>query len=265
MYTPGASGSNVVEDVVKKVEATLGGTNELLKRTAFVESKYGKDTNTYRNGYHGGIWQMDKIGFDDTQNVKSHPKLRKQYAKIREDFGIDWPTVKYQDLRMPLYSGLAARLKYLNVKAPIPSSRQLGSQADYWKRKYNSKKGKGTPMKFISDVLSYDKSPNIEYGNCGKGRKTFIQRGGQCHSCTHGGKHKTGPNLFGICGRSAGSSPGYPYTQAMKDSDITWSEATLDEFLQNPKKMVPGIKMVFAGMKKARERRDLVYYLCKCL
>ena len=89
MYTPGASGSKVVEDVVKNVEATLGGTNELLKRTAFVESKYGKNPNPYRNGYHGGIWQVDKIGFDDTQNVKSHPNLRKQYAKVRDDFGID--------------------------------------------------------------------------------------------------------------------------------------------------------------------------------
>ena len=98
MYTPGASGSTIVANVIKKVEATLGGTKQLLKSTALVESKYGKDPNTYRNGYHGGIWQVDKIGFEDTQKVSSHPNLKTHFAKIKKDFGIDWPSVKYEDL-----------------------------------------------------------------------------------------------------------------------------------------------------------------------
>ena len=258
MHTPGASGLKVVNDVVTKVETALGDTNELLKRTAFVESKFGKDSKTYRNGYHGGIWQIDQKGFDDTQKVSSHPNLKNQYTKIKNEFGIDWPSVKYQDLRKPLYSALAARLKYLNVKSPIPPSSQLGSQADYWKRNYNSNRGKGTAMKFVSDVQSNARA-------CAIGPKLFKKYGAQCHSVSEGGEHRQGPNLYDICGRRAGQSPGFSYTEANKKSGIIWNENTLDKYLQNPKMMVPGTKMVFGGIKKKTNRQDLIYYLCYCL
>ena len=259
--TPGASGSKIVKDTVSKVESTLGGTNMLLERTAFVESKNGEDLNTYRDGYHGGIWQVDRIGFEDTQNVASHRKLKEHFKKLYTDFGIDWSTVKYEDLRKPLYSAIAARLKYLNVPSPIPPSWQLTRQAEYWKKNYNTRSGKGSVSKFKTDIFQIDQSFKHD---CNRGKKKFSQSCAQCHTISSGGQHKTGPNLSGVCGRQAGQSSGYSYTNAMKDSGITWNEETLNRFLLNPKRMIPGIKMVFAGIKNTKVRRGLINYLCNC-
>jgi len=54
---------------------------------------------------------------------------------------------------------------------------------------------------------------------------------------------------------------GFSYTQANKDKGITWADDTLDIYLTNPKKYIPGTKMVFAGLKKAKDRRDLIAFL----
>ena len=265
IYTSGASGSKIVKDAVSKVESTLGGTNQFLKRIAYVESKNGQDPNTYRDGYHGGIWQVDQIGFEDTQNVASHPKLGKHFEKIEKQFGIKWVDVKYEDLRKPLISALAARLKLLNMKPTIPPSWDAGRQGEMWKKYYNTESGKGTAEKFKSKISKIDKWSDVsKYGDCAKGEKLFKQKAAQCHSIEPGGGHKQGPNLFGVCGRRAGKSPGFSYSQAMEDSGITWNEDTLGQYLEYPKALIPGTKMVFAGLKKEKDRRNLIYYLCRC-
>ena len=170
---------------------------------------------------------------------------------------------------MPLYSGIAARINYSNVDPLIPSSRQLASQAGYWKRNYNGKRGKGTAMKFIYFVLTlkkiYGNGMSTTANDCAMGKKMFKKYGADAHTVTAGGKHKTGPNLFGICGRPAANSPGYFYTDAMRNKGIIWDEANLDKFLKNPKRFIPGTKMVFAGIKKRKVRRQLVHYLCYCI
>eukprot|EP00030_Apusomonadida_sp_AF-17_P008059 a846125_931.p2 GENE.a846125_931~~a846125_931.p2 ORF type:complete len:120 (-),score=59.41 a846125_931:48-374(-) len=98
-------------------------------------------------------------------------------------------------------------------------------------------------------------------GNVENGAKLFKQRCLQCHTTTPDMAAKTGPGLFGIVGRAAGTVAGYDYTKANKDSGITWTEEALFGYLEDPKKRIPGTKMNFAGFKKAQERADVVAYL----
>lgn len=150
------AGAGVVRAVVNKIQDVFGSDTQFLRRIAFVESKDGTDSNTYRSGYDGGIWQVDEIAFRDTQNTASHPGLLANYQKIQEAFGIDWPSMEWSDLRIPLYSGIAARLFLLNIPESIPCD--IDGQARYWKRYYNTQAGAGTEEKFRQDAIALSNS-----------------------------------------------------------------------------------------------------------
>eukprot|EP00439_Symbiodinium_sp_Y106_P077586 s2239_g16.t1 len=69
------------------------------------------------------------------------------------------------------------------------------------------------------------------------------------------------PPLWGLPGRTSGTCDGFAYSEANKNAAIVWSDKHLFEYLLNPKKYIPGTKMVFAGIKKEKERADLIAYM----
>jgi cytochrome c len=82
-----------------------------------------------------------------------------------------------------------------------------------------------------------------------------------CHSVGDDAKNKVGPVLNGLEGRKSGTVEGYSYSEANKNSGITWSDETFKEYIRDPRAKIPGTKMVFAGIKNDKEVNDLWAYL----
>jgi cytochrome c len=82
-----------------------------------------------------------------------------------------------------------------------------------------------------------------------------------CHQVGDSAKNAVGPVLNGLFGRKAGTVAGYSYSDANKNSGITWDEATFSEYIKDPKAKVPGTKMAFAGLKDEQKIKDLIAYL----
>ncbi len=96
-------------------------------------------------------------------------------------------------------------------------------------------------------------------GDVVKGKK-LAKKCKACHTLKEGGKHRLGPNLWGILNKKAGAIEGYKYSKAMKASGLVWDEHTFTDFVTKPKKIVKGTKMSFAGFKKPSQRADLLAY-----
>lgn len=96
-------------------------------------------------------------------------------------------------------------------------------------------------------------------GDAKKGKRVY-NKCKSCHSLDKP-KNKIGPHLVGIFGRKAGSVEGYKYSSAMKKSGIVWDEKTMEAYITKPKKFLPGNKMTFAGLKKAKQRADVIAYI----
>lgn len=92
------------------------------------------------------------------------------------------------------------------------------------------------------------------------GEALFKMQCAACHATT-AGKNGIGPSLAGLSGRKAGSAPGFAYSPAMKKSNLKWDKTSLDRFLTDPRKTVPGTKMIYAGQKDSAKRSALVRYL----
>jgi len=82
-----------------------------------------------------------------------------------------------------------------------------------------------------------------------------------CHRVGEGAKNTVGPELNGVVGRQAGGAEGFNYSDAMKNSGLTWDETNLAEYIKNPKGKVPGNKMAFPGVKDDTKAADIIAYL----
>jgi len=112
----------------------------------------------------------------------------------------------------------------------------------------------------LSLAVSLAATTALADGDAAKGKKVF-KKCKACHTIKEGGKNKVGPNLFGIVGKKSATVEGFKYSKAMEKADLTWDDATLSEYLKKPKALVKGTKMTFAGLKKEKDRDNLIAYL----
>jgi cytochrome c len=82
-----------------------------------------------------------------------------------------------------------------------------------------------------------------------------------CHQVGETARNMIGPSLNGVVGRPAGTFPGYSYSDANKKSGLTWDEATLKDYLKNPRAKVPGTKMAFPGLSSDADIENVIAYL----
>ncbi len=97
-------------------------------------------------------------------------------------------------------------------------------------------------------------------GDAAAGESTF-RMCKTCHRIGEGATNFVGPELNGVVGRKAGSVPGYNYSDANKNSGLTWDEATLTKYLRSPREVVPGTKMAFPGLTKDSDIANVIAYL----
>ena len=93
--------------------------------------------------------------------------------------------------------------------------------------------------------------------------KTSFNKCLACHAISEGAKNKVGPILNGLDGRKSGTVEGYSYSDANKNSGITWNKDQFLDYIKDPKAKIPGTKMMFAGIKKETEAADLWAFLAQ--
>jgi cytochrome c len=82
-----------------------------------------------------------------------------------------------------------------------------------------------------------------------------------CHQVGPTAKNGVGPSLNGVAGRKSGTAEGYNYSEANKNSGLTWNEATFLEYIAGPQKKIPGTKMTFPGLPEEADRANVWAYL----
>jgi cytochrome c len=107
-------------------------------------------------------------------------------------------------------------------------------------------------------ALIASSSTGFAAGDSAAGAHVFA-RCASCHSTTPG-ENKIGPSLAGVVGRKSGAEPGYSYSPAMKNANITWDDAALDKFLEGPSAFVHGTKM-FINLPSGSDRQNVIAYL----
>jgi cytochrome c len=104
-------------------------------------------------------------------------------------------------------------------------------------------------------------APAVAAGDVDAGAKLFTRICGGCHQVGESARGGFGPQLNGIFGRTSGSVADYQYSDAMKSAGIVWTRETLTAYLEAPKKVVPGTRMIFWGLSDPEKIENLLAYL----
>ena len=154
---PEAAGHEVADAAVSQIEsAKIFEDDHMLpyvRRVAVVKSRDGLDNTTYREGYHGGLWQVDEVLFLATQNT-SYPILIDKHKLVKMHFDIDWLLLQWIDLRRPLFSALATCLYECTLDEKVPSS--INKQAVRYDKYYGNTKQKNATDEFVKKVKDFE-------------------------------------------------------------------------------------------------------------
>jgi cytochrome c len=111
-----------------------------------------------------------------------------------------------------------------------------------------------------SDVTTLDGTMLQNFaGNAANGKAVFAQCS-MCHAMD-AGLNKIGPSLNGVIGRKSGSVAGFSYSAANANSGFVWTKEKLNQHLEKPQRVIPGTKMIYAGLPDAQKRADVIAYL----
>jgi cytochrome c2 len=102
--------------------------------------------------------------------------------------------------------------------------------------------------------------PAYAAGDAEAGRTAFNRRCGACHAVA-AGQNKVGPSLHDVVGRTSAQVQGFNYSPALRGANKTWDEATLHQWLQNPRGLIPGNRMIMPGITDSTERDNIIAYL----
>ena len=119
---------------------------------------------------------------------------------------------------------------------------------------------KGLTLSALAVIVSSTAAPAALAQDVAAGKSSF-NKCLACHAIGEGAKNKVGPVLNGLDGRKSGTVEGYSYSDANKNSGITWNKEVFLEYIRDPKAKIPGTKMIFAGIKKDSEAANLWAYL----
>ena len=108
-------------------------------------------------------------------------------------------------------------------------------------------------------LLAASTIPALSAGDPAAGQRDFATHCAICHA-TAPGENKIGPSLAGVLDRPSGSIAGFAYSAALKSAHLTWDDATLDKWLQNPSSLVHGTTM-FVNLPSGNDRQDVIAYL----
>lgn len=115
-------------------------------------------------------------------------------------------------------------------------------------------------LQVLAALIAFAGTSPVSAQDAAAGEKVFA-RCRACHQIGETAKNTIGPKLNGLFGRKAGSVEGFNYSPANKDSGLTWDQANFAEYIEDPKKFMPGNRMAFAGIKKPDEIVNLIAFL----